>query len=136
LSLLTILQHHSARRWLRYSWLAALLSTAVVSLLPASRLVNLQGSDKVWHGGWYMLLALPVCFIFPPTRQSLTATGALAIYGALIEAAQMLVPGRSCEWGDMLANSTGAAFGFLLSRIALRIATSGPSAGLTATRRP
>lgn len=122
--------------------------TALVSLLPGSRIGSIQGSDKVWHGATYLLLALPICFLFPSKVRALGAAISLAIYGALLEVGQLFVPARSFEWGDIFANSTGAFAGLLVSLLVVQWmpapelrptrAVSGANATrrLTATRRP
>jgi VanZ family protein len=75
----------------------------------------LPGSDKVWHGGSYLALALPVCILFSRAAGRWRATILLVLFGAALEVAQLLVPRRSFEWADMAANTTGVAVGMLLS---------------------
>ncbi|MCW5964433.1 MAG: VanZ family protein [Bryobacterales bacterium] len=136
-------------RWLMVLWIAGLAVTAWVSLLPGSRIGTMPGSDKVWHGSSYLLLALPICFLFPSKLCAFRAAACLALYGALIEVGQLYVPGRSFEWGDIFANATGAFGGMFLSMLLARwmprpeplpAAQEAPALKaarrLTATRRP
>jgi len=41
---------------------------------------------------------------------------ALLAYGGAIEVIQLFVPGRSCEWGDLLADAIGISLGVLLAK--------------------
>jgi VanZ family protein len=45
----------------------------------------------------------------------------LLAYGGAIEIIQWFVPGRSCEWGDLLADAMGISIGALLAAGALRL---------------
>lgn len=135
-------------RWLLFLWVGGLAVTGWVSLLPGSTIGSIQGSDKVWHGGSYLLLALPICYLFPGKLRALRAAVGLALYGAMIEVGQLFVPARSFEWGDIFANSTGAFAGLLVSMLLARwmpapepaptgpVATPRSARRLTATRRP
>ena len=44
---------------------------------------------------------------------------ALLAFGGLIEVLQLFVPGRSSEWGDLLADSLGIACGVCIAACAL-----------------
>jgi len=44
----------------------------------------------------------------------------LLVYGGLIEVLQLFVPGRSAEWGDLLADGIGIVFGIGLAAFVLR----------------
>jgi VanZ family protein len=41
-------------------------------------------------------------------------------FGGLIEVLQLFVPGRSSEWGDLLADSVGIAGGAVIAAYVLR----------------
>lgn len=97
------------------AWCVGLAATAIVSLMPADRVGTLHGSDKAWHGGTYLLLAIPLCFLFRGVGRAALAAAGLALFGTALECGQLFVPGRSFEWGDILANSMGATAGFLVS---------------------
>lgn len=107
--------------WLRALWLGGLAATAWVSLLPGDRIGTLQGSDKLWHGGTYLLLALPLRLLYPTQFGAWMGLLFLASYGAAIEVGQTFVPRRSFEWGDMLANTAGALAGLLLGSFLARL---------------
>jgi VanZ family protein len=60
--------------------------------------------------------------IAPSARHdALVATGLLA-YGALIEVAQMFVPGRTASLADVVADAVGIALGLVLARVWRRLA--------------
>jgi uncharacterized membrane protein YjdF len=93
------------------------------SFLPSTSFpswVDLGGSrDKVAHFVAYFFTALLFYFAFR-TRFKKTDIYAMlfaAGYGALMELAQLLVPGRSCSLGDLVANFSGVLFFFVLYQI-------------------
>ena len=47
--------------------------------------------------------------------------GSTVLMGGLIEIAQYFVPGRSSEWGDLLADAGGAVTGAALALLWLRL---------------
>ncbi len=103
------------RRWIALVWIVQIVLAAYFSLLPAAKLGAMPGSDKAWHFGSYLILALPIPFLWNGKTRLYTAAVLLALYGAGLEVAQQYVPGRSFELADMLANSTGVACGAALA---------------------
>jgi VanZ family protein len=91
------------------------LLVVVVSYLALTP-TPLEGSesalDKVGHLMAFTALAFAGYLGFPTSRGTRTALlfGLLA-YGGLIEVLQLIVPGRSSEWGDLLADGIGIALG-------------------------
>jgi hypothetical protein len=84
------------------------------------------GIDKVLHfsafAGLAFLLALAVRQWRPlGLLQYLLLAAALLIYGAIDEATQLLVPGRSCELADWLADAAGAVAGLATFAVAERL---------------
>ena len=108
----------TTRRWLRFLWLAALLTVMVGSLLPASSLpmralAHFGISDKLLHFGAYAVLAfLPA--LHERRLELVAAILAVIAMGALLEFAQLYSPGRSFEIADMVANAAGALCGLVL----------------------
>ena len=94
-----------------------LVAVAVVSLMPAP---DTGVSDKFSHlltyfllAGWFAMLAR--------NRVMLGWTlSALITYGMLLELLQGQTGYRFAEWGDVVANSLGAAFGVTLYFTPLR----------------
>ena len=75
--------------------------------------------DKVAHFAAYFFTSLLfyVAFRTRFKRTDIYAMLFAAGYGALIELAQLLVPGRVCSFGDLAANLSGVLFFFVLYRI-------------------
>ena len=108
-----------ARRW-RIGGIFLLALVLVLALVPAdwfwpdSPDAAFFISDKWLHGITFTALAL--WFSGQYARQSYWKLGAgLLIFGALIEAFQSLLPYRSAEFGDMLADVIGIACGGLIA---------------------
>ncbi|MBX3394435.1 MAG: VanZ family protein [Phycisphaerae bacterium] len=100
-------------------WLACFVAAFVVTHLPPSKLPSAGWlNDKVEHLIGYAMLAMATCWRFGKSDRSRIAIMAavlvgLAAYAAVDELTQPWV-GRSCEWGDWLADLGGAAIGLLL----------------------
>jgi len=109
-------------RALRLTWLAALVAVIVGSVLPAQsvamRLIDRAGiNDKVEHFTAYAVLAaLPSLDRFRCRRLRVTLAS-LFLLGALLELAQLLNPGRTCDWHDLVADSCGILAGVVLVRV-------------------
>lgn len=103
------------RRWIAFVWIVQIALAAYFSLLPAAKLGTMPGSDKAWHLGGYLILALPIPFLWNGKLKVCAAAILLALYGAGLEIAQQYVPGRSFELADMLANSAGVVCGAALA---------------------
>lgn len=93
------------------------------SLFPATSFpswVDLGGNrDKVAHFIAYFFTALLfyVAFRTRFKRTDIYAMLFAAGYGALLELAQLFVPGRTSSFGDLVANFSGVLFFFVLYRI-------------------
>lgn len=97
----------------------ALLTAAVgvLGLLPHPDAVPSSGWDKLDHsGGFAALMATAM-----PARLGRAWRVALVLvaYGGAIELLQQAVPGRSAEWGDLLADAIGVGLGWAVGRAAL-----------------
>jgi VanZ family protein len=95
----------------------------ISSFLPSTSFpswADLGGDrDKIAHFASYFITAFLFYFAFR-TRFKKTDIYAMlfaAGYGALMELAQLLVPGRDCSFGDLVANFSGVLFFFVLYRI-------------------
>lgn len=102
------------RRLLVLVWLMGLAIATYFSLLPGSRLGTMPGSDKLWHGFGYLLLAVPIPILSARRGWLVSAGMGLALYGIALEFGQELVPGRSYEVADMIANSAGVLSGVVM----------------------
>jgi uncharacterized membrane protein YjdF len=103
-----------------FVWMVCL---TIGSLLPATSFppwVDLGGNrDKVAHFIAYFFTALLFYLTFRVRfpKTDIYAMLFAAGYGALLELAQLLVPGRDCSLGDLAANLSGVLFFFVLYRI-------------------
>jgi VanZ family protein len=86
------------------------------------------GWDKLNHASAFAALALAGCFGFPGSRRAVLGVllGLLAL-GGLIEIVQYFVPGRSCDWHDLLADTIGIICGAVLALIVLKLGRSKPA---------
>jgi hypothetical protein len=109
-------------------WLTTVAFVITSELLPAHSAPMLwvgamHVSDKALHFAAYTLLAFIPCFGFAqPTGISLAAV--TIVLGVALEFTQELVPGRSFEFADMLANATGVVAGGTVGILARRIGTA------------
>lgn len=88
----------------------------IVSIIPEGPSLSVGRLDKAAHLCEYLLFAWLLV-------QAIRATGGrepeyrlwawmyATSYGLLIELLQLMVPWRSAEWGDAVANAVGAACG-------------------------
>jgi len=84
----------------------------VLALMPAPPRSIDTGWDKLNHMLAFGTLAVAGRFGFPGARTPLwLLIGGLLGFGVLIELLQMLVPTRSAEVADVLADSVGIAVG-------------------------
>ncbi len=106
-------------------WIILFVGTSI----PAQSVPSLGiGGDKVVHFFAYLILSalLYLTFIFQEKlsfaqRNAILLTLAIAIcYGVLDELHQMLVPGRSAELLDWIADALGAACGVLITFFLLK----------------
>jgi len=99
-------------------WLILFIATT----LPAERLPSVGFSDKINHFLAYFVLAVLVNLMLIYQRKSrfLFETAQIAtiiiclFYGALDELHQLLVPGRSAETWDWVADALGTLTGVLI----------------------
>jgi VanZ family protein len=114
-------------------WLLAIIVVCCLSLLPPNGLRPLQAAafnDKLGHFMAYLILA-----VLPVVGMDLVGMGiALAFgmipLGVVLEFSQRLVPGRSFETGDIVANSIGVLIGVGVA-LCLRPAVRGRAATAT-----
>jgi VanZ family protein len=112
------------RRFLLY-WLPPLGWAATIFVQSSFRVAidppsGFELSDKALHAAVYALLAWLLLRALLGARHMALARAAWwaflvsALYGATDELHQGLVPSRTMEWGDWLADVAGAATVFLL----------------------
>ena len=97
------------------------LLVAVTIFLASSRshvaAPSITNFDKVAHFAVYGLLGTLLVRLGNGRRAVWLALLATSLYGASDEWHQSFVPGRSCEVGDWVADTTGAALAIALYRL-------------------
>lgn len=117
-----------ARRWiLAGAWAALIFALSSRGNLPGP---GFPWSDKILHAFEFGVLAWLIArALFPPMlayrrRESVIygATGLIGFtYAVSDELHQALVPGRSCEISDLMADSAGILLALVLLRLFLRV---------------
>lgn len=105
------------------AWVALLAATLVVCLLPVPPTgvdLALPHLDKAGHFGGYAALGAWGALLCTRPRQVWALVVGLAAYGACIEGLQGLVPWRSADGWDAVANALGAGTGAALGVTPLR----------------
>ena len=94
-----------------------------LALAPAPPHALDLGWDKLNHAAAFAALTVSGCFGFPGSRRTvLVVLIGLLGFGGLIEILQAFVPGRDCDWHDLLADAVGIAAGATLALGMLRLA--------------
>ena len=97
--------------------LSAIFMMAIVPALWATAIPqSWSATDKWLHGLTFMLLALWYTGQYAPESYWRIAVG-LSAYGALIEIGQSMIPYRSAEWGDLVADIAGIAVGLAIAMV-------------------
>lgn len=116
-------------------WLVGIAAIIVGSLLPSDSdpmleldfvMMKLSITDKVVHALGYASLAWIPPLIVSALRRVLVAVLSLSALGLLLEFGQKLIPGRTCDMADFLANNVGLALGTLMGLLMVRIISLGP----------
>lgn len=74
--------------------------------------------DKVLHVLTFIVLALWFCGQYARSKYWVIATG-LTIFGVLIEALQYMIPYRSAQTGDLMADIAGIVCGMVIALLGL-----------------
>lgn len=110
----------------RFLWLtigyALVTSVIVLSLAsaPADLRLNFPYEDKVYHVFAYFTLMAWFSQIYHARFQRNVLALVFVFMGILLEYLQSFEPSRYAEFGDMLANTTGVALGFVVALSAAR----------------
>lgn len=113
-------------RPLRHLWLwrtggrVLVLASVAVALLPAPPgMGSIAFGDKIAHAGAFALLMLWYAQIYSGCRDRARCAWGLAALGFAIELLQSLVPYRSAEGWDLIADCAGVGLGLLLAQTRL-----------------
>lgn len=115
----------AVRGWRALLWVLV-LGVGWLAFDPKPPSVADTGHDKTQHLAAFLVLAVCAARAYPaqpPQRVFVALLG----FGALIELVQTLVPGRSAEWGDLLADAAGAALALLLLHAWRRLHATPPT---------
>jgi VanZ family protein len=122
----------STRVW-RVVLVGLVVLVGCLALVPVPPHAMTTGWDKLNHASAFAALALAARLAFPArTRDAWATASALLAYGALIEIAQLFVPGRAAEWADLLGDAVGVATGMALAAWLLLRLRVGPRTGRAA----
>jgi VanZ family protein len=115
---------HEAR-WQRH-WQVLLLVLAAISayfaFVPVSPRLAVSLHDKVNHLAAFSAMGLAAALARPASwRHTRGAAAGLLAYGAFIELVQSVLPTRSADAADLLADALGAAAGLLLVAMLRRV---------------
>jgi len=96
------------------------IAVSFLALSPAPPHDIDLGWDKLNHVLAFVALAFSAWLGFTGSqRNQRLCMVALLAYGGAIEILQLYVPGRSCEWGDLLADAVGITAGACLAALTL-----------------
>jgi VanZ family protein len=109
------------RPWARAAFLLVLLGIVYLSLEPGAYPPRPRWDDKIQHAFAYAVAGI-LGFLAFPTRPVRVGVG-LVVLGALLEVGQAIVPNRSSEFADLLANTLGVATAWGLVSLCRRIAS-------------
>jgi VanZ family protein len=131
---MTFLLERLVPRGSKIIWLIWAAMVITGSLLPGKDLPAAPVSDKIEHfTAYFGLTVLPPLFL--KTRRSVSVCPFLMVLlGICLEIAQIWIPGRTCDVMDAVANTVGAAVGFVAGLAAAKLvgrAKAGPTSGLT-----
>ena len=124
---------------MRGLWFLAMVTVVIGSLLPGGSAAMhwislLHVNDKTQHFLAYAVLAWFPVRIYSRTA-ALGACGMLVTLGVALEVLQSMVPGRSCELLDALADLGGVMSGFVFGwvlAVGARMMRTGASSGTPA----
>jgi VanZ family protein len=109
----------SARAW-RALLTLLIIAVSYLALSPRVPPGIDFGWDKLNHVLAFTALAFSACLGSQASRgMRLLLLGGLLAFGGLIEVLQLFVPGRTSEWGDLLADSIGIGCGAVIAATAL-----------------
>ncbi len=103
------------RTWLLL-WLAMAVATLIVCLLPMPKLVpSVDHFDKIEHLLGYAVFGAYAAMLFESCRAMRHALLGTIAFGLFVEGLQALVPWRSADGYDAVANTLGVLLGALVA---------------------
>lgn len=105
--------------------LLLIVGVSYLALAPAPPPSIDFGGDKLNHVLAFAALGFSASLSCPASRRvRLLLLMMLLGYGGLIEVLQQFVPGRACEWTDLVADSVGILLGAGLAASLIRAVSS------------
>ena len=99
----------------RTLWFFSIILVVFLSLSPKMEIpLEFRESDKVAHFAAYLWLAILPFFAFQPPA-ALRRALVMVPLGIALEFLQILVPGRTFSFGDILANVAGVVLGIWMA---------------------
>ena len=115
----------TAKHVWRMLLLVLIVAVGYLALTPLPPPVIDLGWDKLNHMVAFGALGFSASLGCPASRRvRLLLFIMLFAYGGLIEVLQQFVPGRTCEWADLFADSVGIALGAVMAAGLVRKASS------------
>ncbi len=112
--------------FLALAYTISLLVASLVKIKSDSLPVNFTNADKIFHFGAYFAMTLIWNFYYYIRKKSaekkpnLWICFAIIIFGIIVELLQRdMTTYRSFEWLDVVANSLGVIFGYIVLKISL-----------------
>ena len=106
---------------LRFFFLVGVLLIIWFSLYAQAEMFQALGGDKLWHVLAFGFLGLTSAFTCRSGRRLLMVVLGLVVFGLGIELTQFIMPDRSADLGDIIANFLGISSGLALAAIAYRL---------------
>ena len=98
----------------------AVVAFAVLSLVPWQLRPHTGAPESLEHVAAYALAGALLTFGYRKRSQPFIIVLSLSLYAAILEIAQIWVPGRNPQFTDFVASSAGALIGSVLAWIGLR----------------
>lgn len=97
-------------------WLGLIASVAAMSMAP-NVIATSPGADKMLHLLVFCILTIWPVMSFTRIRKACIAIGCLFALGAMMEVAQIFVPGRTPEALDLVFNLAGITTGTVIGAL-------------------
>jgi len=111
----------------RAPFIVLMLAITLLSLVPPAMRPNTAVSHQTEHLLIFALTGMTIALGFRWRWQA--QIGALALFAAAIETAQLFVPGRHARLSDLVVNILGAGLGIGLAHLSRRLTRPAPRCG-------
>lgn len=115
------------KRFLQISAWGAIVTIAVLSLVPGELRPHTGASGYLEHVAAYVITATLLSLVYSHNSR-IVIVAPLSIYAASLEIAQLYVPGRGASVFDWIAGSFGSLIGAVVATLILRLWLQSPEA--------